>query len=88
MQKQIIHGVPYFTDKTTLCLWDAENPTPIGTHSNNTITFQPDICNILADRLATWRSQQVSRVRKPTSSSGRRTRGSKAAKAEDSDNDE
>jgi hypothetical protein len=88
MQKQLIHGVPYFTDKTTICLWDAENPTPIGTYQNDTITFQPDICAKLADRLAIWRRQQISRVRKPTSTSGRRTRGSKASKAEDSDNDE
>jgi hypothetical protein len=86
MQKQILHGVPYYTDKQNLYIWDPES-VAIGTYQGETITFQPDLLTTLGPRLAAWRAEQQSRVRKPTATS-RRTRASKTTAAESVEDDE
>lgn len=85
MQKQILHGVPYYTDKQTLYIWDPES-VAIGTYQGETITFQPNLITTLNPRLTAWRAEQKSRVRKPTATT-RRTRASKAT-TEDVEDDE
>jgi hypothetical protein len=74
MQRQIIHGVPYFTDALNrLFTWDAEaQPQPIGTYhpTTNTITYADNHLAQLSHRLQTWRANQSARLRKPTASSG------------------
>jgi len=86
MQKQILYGVPYYTDKQNLYIWDPES-VAIGTYQGETITFQPDLLATLNPRLTAWRAEQKSRVRKPTATS-RRTRTSKTTAAESVENDE
>jgi hypothetical protein len=88
MQRKIIHGVPYFTDKTNLYLWDESDPTPIGTISGDNITFKPSLISNLSDRLATWRTSQNSRVRKPTTTNSRKNRNNKATVEEVPEDDE
>lgn len=74
MQRQIIHGVPYFTDALhRLFTWDAEAPPhPIGTYNptTNTITYTDNHLAQLSQRLQTWRANQTARLRKPSASSG------------------
>jgi hypothetical protein len=78
MQRQIIQGVPYFTDKkNNLYTWDLEaEPQLIGTYNaeSNSVTFAENHLSKLADRLQAWRVNQASRPRKSpgTASSGRR----------------
>jgi len=71
MQRQIIHGIPYFVDKSNnLYLWDTEQPAySIGTYDpkSQSITFNPNHQEGLQGCLATWRSKQVPRSRKPAS---------------------
>ena len=86
MQKEIIHGIPYFRDKQTLYLWDSSS-TAIGTYENDIITFKPDLLSNLSEKLAIWRTEQESRIRKPTSNNSRRTRGSKSSKQEVEDDE-
>lgn len=73
MQRQIIHGVPYFTDTLNrLFTWDAEaQPYPIGTYSptTNTITYTDNHIAQLSQRLQTWRTNQHARLRKPVAAS-------------------
>ena len=80
MQKQLLYGVPYYTDKQTVHIWDPESIVAIGTYQDTTkqLTFYPDILDTLSPRLIAWRAEQKSRVRKPTTNS-RRTRTSKGA---------
>ena len=74
MQRQIIHGVPYFTDTLNrLFTWDTETqPQPIGTYSpaTNTITYTDNHIAQLSQRLQTWRTNQTARLRKPSASGG------------------
>ena len=77
MQKQLIHGIPYFVDNKSLYLWDSSS-TPIGTYEKDTITFKPDLLPSLSEKLAIWRAEQQSRVRKPTNTSARRGRNNKS----------
>ena len=86
MQKQILYGVPYYTDKQNLYIWDPES-VAIGTYQSETIAFQPDLLTTLNPRLTAWRAQQQSRVRKPTATS-RRTRTSKTATTTTVEDDE
>jgi len=79
MQKQILYGVPYYTEKQNLYIWDPES-VAIGTYQSETITFQPDILTTLGPRLTAWRAEQKSRVRKPTATT-KRTRANKTATA-------
>jgi hypothetical protein len=84
MQRKIIHGVPYYTDKINIFLWD-EQTSQIGTCVNDTITYKPGIIESLAPRLSEWRAAQTSRIRKPTS---RKNTGNKAAASEVFEDDE
>ncbi len=78
MQRQIIQGVPYFTDKSNkVYTWDLEaDPILIGTYNGDTktVTFTENHLAKLTDRLKVWRLSQVGRPRKspPTASNGRR----------------
>lgn len=78
MQRQIIQGIPYFTDKkNNLYTWDLEaEPQLIGTYNpeRNAVTFSEDHLSKLTERLQVWRAAQVSRPRKSpgTASNGRR----------------
>ncbi len=78
MQRQIIQGVPYFTDKSNkVYTWDLESePILIGTYNaeSNSVTFTENHLTKLADRLKVWRANQVGRPRKSptTASNGRR----------------
>jgi len=73
MQRQIIHGVPYFTDALNrLFTWDTETqPHPIGTYDSNskTIAYTDNHIAQLSQRLQTWRTNQNARPRKPTATS-------------------
>jgi hypothetical protein len=90
MQRQLIHGVPYFVNaQNKLYTWDTEaEPQHIGTYnpSTDTISYVADIQSKLAGRLQSWREQQNPRPRKPTNSRGH-SRGAAAA-TQDSENDE
>lgn len=91
MQRQIIHGVPYFIDATNnLYIWDTEQPrTCIGTYipANQTIAFQSNHLRELAAKLTTWRANQTIRPRKPSNSRGARAQPEGVQSAEHSDND-
>lgn len=69
MQRQTIHGVPYFIDSSKrLYVWDTEaTPAHIGSYDSatDTITFLPSAHGALGDRLQHWRSKQSARPRKP-----------------------
>jgi hypothetical protein len=74
MQRQIIHGVPYFTDAANnLYLWSTEqSATCIGSYDPATqaITFQQDHLTTIKDQLTAWRSSQTIRARKSTNGRG------------------
>ncbi len=76
MQRQIIQGVPYFTDKSNkVYTWDLDSePILIGTYDGKSVTFSENHIAKLTDRLKIWRAAQVGRPRKsPTTiTSGRR----------------
>jgi len=88
MQKEFINGVPYFTDKGALYLCDETNATRIGTYADQNITYNENHIETLKERLATWRAEQVSRVRKPTAPSSRKARNNKAGVTEVPNDDE
>lgn len=80
MQKQLIHGVPYFTDKSnTVFLWDAESSPPfaIGTFNPiaKTVSYNDNIKETLASKLTAWRQAQEARPRKPTEAKSSKRRG-------------
>ena len=87
MQRNYINGVPYFTEKGNLHLWDETEPTLIGTYSADKITIKHDIITSLEPRLAVWRLQQSPRVRKPTPTASRKNRNNKATVTEASEDD-
>ena len=87
MQKTYINGVPYFTEKGNLHLWDEADPTLIGTCAGEKITIQHDIISKLEPRLAAWRHNQSSRVRKPTPTASRKNRNNKATVTEVSEDE-
>lgn len=74
MQRQIIHGVPYFTNALNqLFTWDSEAaPHPVGSYNpdTNTITYTDNHLAQLSQRLQTWRGAQSARLRKPVTTSG------------------
>lgn len=92
MQRQIIHGVPYFVDKSSrLYTWETEGePQCIGTYNgeSDTIQFTEGYIGLLGERLTKWREGIQSRVRKSTTSNSRRNRNGEASREEDSENDE
>ena len=96
MQRQIIHGVPYFIDgSSNLYLWDPEAPAQrIGTYNKSTdsINYGDNHLTQLTDRLQVWRDKQVARPRKPSAAAaaanGRGNSGRGAAEGEGSDDDE
>lgn len=78
MQRQIINGVPYFTDaQSRLFTWDAEaqpqhlgtfeptNPKSTAAATTATIRFNDNHLAKLTDRLQGWRAKQNARSRKP-----------------------
>lgn len=69
MQRQIIHGVPYFTDvQNRLYTWEPEgSPSHIGTYDpvKKSVDFLPNHQAMLEEKLATWRRTQHTRSRKP-----------------------
>jgi len=73
MQRQIIHGVPYFTDvQNRLYTWEPEgSPSHIGTYDpvKKSVDFLPNHQAILDEKLATWRRTQHTRSRKPAAAS-------------------
>jgi len=91
MQRQIIHGVPYFTDAANnVYIWSTEQQTtPIGTYNpaNQAITFQQDHLTALADQLVTWRANQRIRERKSTNGRGTGGQSETVQPAEHSDPD-
>ncbi len=96
MQRQIIHGVPYFIDgSSNLYLWDPEAPAQrIGTYNKATdsIAYTDDHLPQLTNRLQVWREKQVARPRKPgaaaAAANSRGNSGGGAAEGEGSDDDE
>ena len=91
MQRQLINGVPYFTDnQNRLFTWDTEaQPQHIGAYNPTTgvVTYEPDHLAKLATRLQVWREKQQPRDRKATNG-GRNSRGAAKKPAEDSEDDE
>lgn len=91
MQRQIIHGVPYFTDAANnLYIWSTEEPKiNIGTYNPATqaITFQPNHIATLGDQLTTWRANQKIRARKSTNGRGTGGQSDDVQHAEHSDPD-
>ena len=89
MQRQIIHGVPYFIDgSSNLYLWDPEAPAQrVGTYNKATdsITFGDNHLAQLTDRLQVWRSKQAARPRKPTANRRGNSGGDAAESASDED---
>jgi hypothetical protein len=72
MQRQIIHGVPFFVDaQKRIYTWEAESgskPQHVGSLSaDGEITFVGNHLSNLSGKLATWRAGQKPRPRKPTS---------------------
>jgi len=69
MQRQLIDGVPYFVDAANkLYTWTPDtSPTPIGSYNptTKTVLFESNHLAGLTDSLATWRSSQQPRSRKP-----------------------
>jgi len=88
MQKQILHGVPYFTEKGILYTWDTTSPIPIGTYNGENITYKPEAIQTLNGFLTTWRTNQQSRERKPTTTNSRRNNANKATAVEDTEDNE
>ena len=88
MQKEFINGVPYFIEKGTVYLADDSTPTNIGTYTEKRLTYHENHLEKLQERLTAWRSEQCSRIRKPTIPSSRKTRNAKAGITEVFDNDE
>ena len=98
MQRQIVHGVPYFTDAANrLFTWDTEAaPQHIGTYhpDTGTVSFTDGHLTKLSGRLQSWRAKQHPRPRKPgatTAAAASNSRGNTRDKAdgeEDSDADE
>ena len=91
MQRQIIHGVPYFTDAANnLYIWSTEEPaTIIGTYNPaaQAITFQSNHLTAIKDQLVAWRSSQTIRARKSTNSRGTGGKSEAVQPAEHSDPD-
>ncbi len=89
MQRQIIHGVPYFIDgANNLYLWDTETPAHrVGSYSKATdsVTFTDNHLSQLTDRLQVWRSKQAARPRKPTANRRGNSGGDAAESASDED---
>ena len=92
MQRQIIHGVPYFTNALNqLFTWDSEAPPhPIGSYNSatNTIAYTDNHLAQLSQRLQTWRGAQSARLRKPAAAtsggdSGRKGNGQENSEDED-----
>jgi hypothetical protein len=93
MQRQIIHGVPYFTNALNqLFTWDSEAPPhPIGSYNptTNTIAYTDNHLAQLSQRLQTWRGNQSARLRKPAAAaasggdSGRKGNGQENSEDED-----
>lgn len=79
MQRQTIHGVPYFIDSSKrLYVWDTEaSPAHIGTYDAATdqVTFLPSALSALGDRLQHWRSKQSARPRKPNATAAANSGG-------------
>ena len=69
MQRQIVHGIPYFTDAINkLYVWDHELPNQcIGTYDSikKTVEFKSNHLEGLREHLAVWRRNQLPRSRKP-----------------------
>jgi len=87
MQKEFINGVPYYLDKGTVYTADENNSTLIGNYTEKRLEFHANHLEKLKDRLKAWRSEQISRVRKPTAPTSRKSRNAKAGVTEVSDND-
>jgi hypothetical protein len=91
MQRQIINGVPYFTDnQNRLFTWDTEaQPQLIGAYNPTTgvVTYESNHLDSLTTRLKVWREKQQPRDRKATNS-GRNSRGGASKPAENSEDDE
>jgi hypothetical protein len=86
MQKEFINGVPYFRDKTNIYL-STEPTVQIGTYTDEHLEFYTNHLNNLQERLTLWRSEQRSRIRKPTIPSARKSRNTKAGVTEVPDTD-
>ena len=69
MQRQIVHGIPYFTDAINkLYVWDQELPNQcIGNYDSikKTVEFKSNHLEGLRTHLTAWRSKQLPRSRKP-----------------------
>ena len=87
MQKEFINGVPYHLDAGAVYTADENNSILIGKYTEKRLEFHTNHLDKLKDRLKTWRSEQVPRVRKPTAPSSRKSRNAKAGVTEVSDTD-
>jgi hypothetical protein len=89
MQREIIHGVPYFLDsKQQVYLWEPDaSPCAIGSYDKQSkqLAFREGLLPSLQDRLAKWRSEQQPRARKPTKRRGTSSSGATQAEASESD---
>jgi hypothetical protein len=92
MERHIVNGVPYFTDnQNRLYTWDTEaQPQIIGAYNptTDTVTYEPNHLDKLAERLEDWRSKQQPRDRKAIANSRRNPRGKASKPAQDSEGDE
>jgi hypothetical protein len=83
MQRQIIHGVPYFLDsQNRLFPWDTETSSqPIGQYNpaTDSILYADDHLVKFTGKLAVWREQQKPRLRKAGDPKSRSAAGGAAA---------
>ena len=100
MQRQIVNGVPYFTDaQNRLFTWDAEaQPQHIGSFVPSTpkstaaattapVQFNDNHLAKLTDRLQGWRAKQHARSRKPGASDSNAASGGNSGSKADGETD-
>jgi hypothetical protein len=92
MQREIVHGVPYFVDgQHNLYTWETDTtPQLIGSYNpkSEDVRYNADHLKKLEGKLELWRSKQEPRARKTKVSNGRGNRTRKVSVAESSDADE
>lgn len=64
MQREILHGVPYFLKGSELYTWN-NAPVRIGTYDDKTKRITFDSLGALGNSLQQWRAEQRPRARKP-----------------------
>jgi hypothetical protein len=65
MQRQIINGIPYYTDSSNKIYTFTEEPAHIGQLAEGIVTINPSCYESLDRKLKEWRESQSARSRKP-----------------------